>query len=174
MLRLFLVFHEILWSSEVDSPFFQDGIVPVTGSRRWIRSLGLDIEKPWKAWHSGTGPLLSHSTKSFSWDCLMSLAKPCQYYLSLLLHFHLQAIAIVCLTLLFEWMQANRTWRLIGKSLTPCSLNCRASCRQGGAAQWELHICDCKRRWTYGKESLLSAEIVIWHTSENYRIQICS
>ena len=29
--------------------------MPVTGSRRWIRSLGLDIEKPWKAWHSGTG-----------------------------------------------------------------------------------------------------------------------
>lgn len=33
----------------------QDGIVPVTGTRRWIRQLGLEIEKPWRAWRSSTG-----------------------------------------------------------------------------------------------------------------------
>jgi serine carboxypeptidase-like clade 2 len=32
-----------------------DGIVPVTGTRRWLQKLGLPIEKPWTTWHSTTG-----------------------------------------------------------------------------------------------------------------------
>lgn len=48
---LSLAFRRLMaWHS-----IMQDGIVPVTGTRRWIRKLGLNIEKPWKSWHSGTG-----------------------------------------------------------------------------------------------------------------------
>jgi len=27
-----------------------DAIVPVTGTRRWIKSLGLDVEESWRPW----------------------------------------------------------------------------------------------------------------------------
>ena len=32
-----------------------DGIVPVLGTRRWIRSLNLPITRPWRPWTSSTG-----------------------------------------------------------------------------------------------------------------------
>ncbi|KIY96627.1 hypothetical protein MNEG_11336 [Monoraphidium neglectum] len=34
-----------------------DGIVPVLGSRRWIKSLGLPVDTPWRAWQSQTGQI---------------------------------------------------------------------------------------------------------------------
>jgi hypothetical protein len=32
-----------------------DGIVPVLGTRRWIRALELPIAAPWRPWTSATG-----------------------------------------------------------------------------------------------------------------------
>lgn len=32
-----------------------DGIVPVLGTRRWIRSLALPVTRPWRPWTSSTG-----------------------------------------------------------------------------------------------------------------------
>lgn len=38
-----------LYSGDVDS------VVPVTGTRQWIESLKLSVEKPWRRWKSSTG-----------------------------------------------------------------------------------------------------------------------
>lgn len=32
-----------------------DAIVPVIGTRKWVRDLGLGVEESWRAWRSGTG-----------------------------------------------------------------------------------------------------------------------
>lgn len=32
-----------------------DAIVPVIGTRKWVRDLGLGVEEPWRAWRSTTG-----------------------------------------------------------------------------------------------------------------------
>ena len=32
-----------------------DGCIPHVGTRRWVASLGLPVERPRRAWHSATG-----------------------------------------------------------------------------------------------------------------------
>jgi len=37
-----------------------DGCVPHLGTRRWVSSLGLRPARPWRSWHSSTGPRSRH------------------------------------------------------------------------------------------------------------------
>ncbi|KAL4518207.1 hypothetical protein Ndes2437A_g04505 [Nannochloris sp. 'desiccata'] len=40
-----------------------DAIVPIIGTRRWIRKLGLEVEEKWRAWRSATGQVAGWMVK---------------------------------------------------------------------------------------------------------------
>ena len=40
-----------------------DAIVPIIGTRRWIRSLDLEVEEKWRAWRSSTGQVAGWTVK---------------------------------------------------------------------------------------------------------------
>lgn len=40
-----------------------DAIVPIIGTRRWIRKLGLEVEEKWRAWRSASGQVVGWTVK---------------------------------------------------------------------------------------------------------------
>jgi len=40
-----------------------DAIVPIIGTRKWIRDLGLEVEEEWRAWRSATGQVAGWTVK---------------------------------------------------------------------------------------------------------------